>query len=283
MKPKRYSVTLEALEPISHGDTLSGVDNPTNTRLFMRSAVYVGGKLFRAPDLSENAFRTAAIRVPLALHLLGALEIERGQLPQAVVNLLFSGGAMGAGAKAPTGEFELGFKIRSLYPSLELLGGAVDAFILPRGRLKVAIWPVAREWAWVLDELAPHLSDRAREVSIFDLLGEEVRTRGTGDEAHGNQMLYQYEVLAAGSLFFVELTLDPATSPAAEGALSVALGHWDGYFGGQGRQGRGRMRIVDPNLPSPEPYLEHVEAHREAMRQGLLGGTLGTGTVVCGG
>jgi len=282
MKPKRYGFVMEAIEPVAHGDTLTGIDNATNTRLFMRSTMLVRGIPMRVPDISENALRTVVFRVPLALHLLGALGIEKGTLPQAVTNLLFSGGNMASGAKSPSDEIELGHRIRGLYPGLELLGGAVDAFILPRSRLRLAAWPVAREFRWALEHVAPHLAEEAERVSVFDLLSEEVRTRGTGTESEGNQMLYQYEVLAAGAKFFVELTLEAATSPAAEAAVAVALDHWDGYFGGQARQGRGRMEVRDAKLPKPDAYLEHVEVYAEAMKAGLLDGTLGTGKVVCG-
>ena len=281
MKPKRHFVLLEAVEPVAHGDTLTGVDNATNTRLFMRSAMLVRGVPMQVPDISENALRTVAFRVPLALHLLKSLGIEKGSLPQSVTNLLFSGGNVASGSRAPSDEIELGHRIRELYPSLELLGGAVDAFILPRSRLRIAAWPVAREFEWVLERIVPELAEQARQVSVFDLLSEEVRTRGTGSESEGNQMLYQYEVLAAGARFLVEITLEAATSPAAEAAVAVALDHWDGYFGGQARQGRGRLAIVEADLPSPGAYVEHLKAYGEAMKNGLLDGTLGTGKVVC--
>ena len=281
MKPKRYSMVLEAVEPVAHGDTLTGVDNATNTRLFMRSAMLVNGVPVRVPDISENALRTVVFRIPLALHLLKTLGVEKGSLPQAVTNLLFSGGNMAAGAKSPSNEIELAHRIRELYPSLELLGGAVDAFILPRSRLRIAAWPIAREFAWALRHASPELAEEAERVSVFDLLSEEVRTRGTGSESDGNQVLYQYEVLAAGARFYVELTLEAATSPAAEAAVAVALEHWDGYFGGQERQGRGRMALRKAELPAPDAYLEHIEAYGEAMKAGLLDGTLGTGKVVC--
>jgi len=282
MKAKRYRILLEALTPIAHGDTLTGVDSATNVRLFMRTSVLVNGRPARVPDLSENAIRSVVFRRPLALHLLGALGVERDSLPQSVVNLLFSGGSMRQGTQSPSREFEWGLRIRALYPSLELLGGAVDSFILPRSRLRIAVWPVAREFSWAIREVAPDLLPEAERISAYDLLGEETRTRGTGEESEGNQMLYSYEVLAAGSRFLLEATLEPATSEQALGAFAAALRLWDGYLGGQGRQGRGRMRweAVDP-LPPEGPYAEHIERNREAMKEGLLDGTLGVEKPVC--
>jgi hypothetical protein len=277
----RHALVLEAATPISHGDTLTGVGNTTNQRLFMRQAVRVNGRVARIPALSENALRTVIFRYPLHDHLLQALDIERGTLPQPVMNLLFSGGNMAAGSTEPDQSFALGHAIKRLYPSLDLLGGAVDAFILPRSRLRLACWPLTREYAPLIRQIQPGYAEEAARVSIFDLLFEEVRTRGTGEESEGNQMLYGYETVAAGARFLVELTLDAHTPPATEAAVMQALQQWDGYFGGQGRQGRGRMVITTmPELTSGA-YAVHLTAHGEALRAGLLEGTLGTGRVVC--
>jgi hypothetical protein len=277
----RYTALLEALEPISHGDTLTGVDNATNTRLFMRSGGFVGGSPYRIPDVSENALRSVVFRYPLHDHLLARLEVGRASLPQSVVNLLFSGGNMAKGATAPGDEMALGHEVKRLYPSLDLLGGAVDSFILPKSRLKLAAWPVAREYAFALRHVAPDLVDEAERVSVFDLLSEETRTRGTGDDSEGNQMLYTYEVLAAGTRVLMEATLDAHAPEATRSALGLALARWDGYFGGQGRQGRGRMGTVRHDFSAPDAYLTHLDAHAEAMHDGLVSGQLGTRKVLC--
>jgi len=277
----KYQILLQAVTPISHGDTVTGVDNQTNTRIFMRQAMLVDGKPARVPSISENALRSVIFRYPLHDHLLRALEIERGQLPQAVVNLLFSGGSMASGAKAPTNEIELGHKVKRLYPSIDLLGGAVDAFILPRSRMRLAAWLVAREYLPALRLVAPELADEAGGVSAYDMLTEETRTRGTGSESSGNQMLYTYETLAAGAKLLLEVSLDPHTPPATAAAAAHALACWDGYIGGQGRQGRGRMEVVRANLGSTDAYLAHIEAHKDAMRDGLVTGKLGTERVLC--
>lgn len=94
-------------------------------------------------------------------------------------------------------------------------------------------------------------------------------------------MLYGYEVLAAGTRIAVELTLDPWISEAAAAAIARCLASWDGYVGGQGRQGRGRCRIAWTDaMPEAGPYDDHVAARAETMRAGLIDGTLGTGKVV---
>jgi hypothetical protein len=277
----RYKILLQSVTPISHGDTVTGVDNATNTRIFMRQGMLIDGVPARVPAISENALRAVIFRQTLHDDLLARLGVGPGQLPQSVVNLLYSGGSVAAGAKAPTDEVELGHKIKTLYPTIDLLGGAVDAFILPRARLRIAAWLVAREYVPFLRLVAPDLVDEAEQVSAYDLITDETRTRGTGGESNGNQMIYTYETLAAGAKLLVEVTLDARTPPAAAAATGLAIASWDGYFGGQSRQGRGRIAVLLHGAPDIGPYLEHIELHKEAMLTGLMDGSLGTGKRLC--
>lgn len=277
----RHTITLQAATPIAHGDTVTGVDNQTNTRLFMRQTMLVNGIPARVPAISENALRSTMFREPLADSMLQSLGIGRGELPQSVMNLLYSGGNIAPGSKAPAQEIAYGHAVKKLYPMLDLLGGAVDSFILPRSRLRLACWLVADEYADSLAAVAPHLVEEARRVSAFDLLGEETRTRGTGANSDGNQMLYTYETLAAGAKLFIEVTLDSHAPDACIAAASHALDCWDGYIGGQSRQGRGRMIVVDKSTPESTAYIKHIEENRDAMRSGLTSGTLGVEVKLC--
>lgn len=279
---QQHYLLLEAHERISHGDTVTGVDNATNTRLFMRHAAKVDGVPVRIPDISENALRSVIFRRSLHDHMLKALEIGEGELPQAVMNLLYSGGNLAAGAKSPGNEIDLSHQIRKLYPTLHLLGGATDSFVMTRSALRVTAWPVTREFRRAIERFRPDLLEEADSSSIFDYLHEETRVRGTGAESSGNQMLYTYEVVAAGIKILVELTLDPWTPGSVVGAMSAAPQLWDGFFGGQGRQGAGRMSFdwLD-KAHSPQHYTEHLLRKGEEMKAGLLDGTLGTGKPIC--
>lgn len=272
---------MQSTTPIAHGDTVTGVDNSTNVRIFMRQGMLLDGKPARVPSISENSLRSVLWRYPLHDDLLQCLGIARGDLPQSVVNLLFSGGNMAAGSKAPGNEIELGHNVKRLYPSLDLLGGAVDGFILPRSRMRLAAWIVAREYVPALQLVAPHLVNEAQRASAYDMLSEETRTRGTGDDSSGNQMLYTYETLAAGAKILIEVTLDAHTPAQTAAAVSHAIERWDGYIGGQGRQGRGRMAVIESNLPASAPYEEHIAAHADTMASGLRSGALGTERELC--
>lgn len=279
---QRHNLVLQAATPIAHQDTVTGVDNSSNIRLFMRQQMLVNNIPARVPAISENALRSVIFRNPLHDHLFHFLGIQPGELPQSVMNLMYSGGNMAAGSKAPADEIALGHAVKKLYPALDLLGGAVDGFILPRSRLRLAAWIVADEYADLIQLVHPELAQEARDAgSCFDLVQEETRTRGTGGESDGNQMLYTYETLAAGTKILIELTFDPHTSPETLAAASMALCSWDGYLGGQSRQGRGRAGIIHNDLPVAHAYNHHLEENKEAMKAGLLDGTLGTGKVLC--
>lgn len=277
----RHTLLLQSITPLAHGDTVTGVDNATNTRLFMRQGMLVDGKPARVPAISENALRSVLFREPLHDDLLKSLGISAGEIPQSVMNLLFSGGNMAAGSKAPGDEIALGHAVKRLYPSIDLLGGAVDGFILPRSRLRLSAWLVCREYAPMLRHIAPELADEAQAVSAYDLLHDETRTRGTGAESAGNQMLYTYETLAAGAKLLIEVTLDAHTPAATAAALGQAMSVWDGYIGGQSRQGRGRMAIIASTLPGADPYRDHLAGNAATMAEGLRTGTLGTAKTLC--
>jgi hypothetical protein len=197
------------------------------------------------------------------------------------MNLLYSGGNMAAGSKAPADEITLGHQIKTLYPSLDLLGGAVDGFILPKSRLRLSAWIVAKEYAELINHIHPELYDEAMQTSAFDMVQEETKTRGTGGSSDGNQMLYTYETLSSGVKLLVEITLDPHTPDVTQSAVAQAINCWDGYIGGQSRQGRGRMAIVSQDLISPQAYLDHLDGHEQALRDGLTTGNLGTGKILC--
>lgn len=54
----RFRLILETLTPVAHFDTRTGVDNPTNVRLFMTQPTVRNGRLAYAPHISENALRS---------------------------------------------------------------------------------------------------------------------------------------------------------------------------------------------------------------------------------
>jgi hypothetical protein len=278
----KHSLLLRSLTPISHGDTSTGIDNSSNTRLFMRQHVVLNGVPVRVPSISENSLRSIMFRKPLADHLVSAVGAK--SLPKTVVNLLYSGGNLMKGSKAPGTEFTLGRNLHRMYPHLELLSGATDNFVLPPGCLRVCAWIVAQEYIPALRHVAPeNVLQDAVNVSAFDLVSEEIRTRGTGAESQGNQMLYAYEVLAQGAQIFIQVDIENGASELCRSAAGFAIAQWDRFIGGQSRQGRGLMAVEMNDLPCGKAYEQYVTDNAEVLNAGLTDGTFGTGTVLCGG
>ena len=197
-----------------------------------------------------------------------------------------------AGASEPQSSFEKGRLIRKLYPSIELLGGVVDNFFLPRSELRMSSWIICKEYKpaikLVTSPLPDYMDIEDFELSVYDLLGEETRTRACATSNKEGQMIYTYETLAAGTKILVEFTLGERCTHEATSALATALRYFDGYIGAQGRQGKGRMEIrhelmfmYNTHQYTYAHYLNHMNKNKESMRDGLLDGTLGTGSVVC--
>ena len=275
----KYTAIIEALNPIAHGDT--SMQRGSNETVFMRSKRLVNGNVISLPDVSENAIRHVLFREPLANHLF--LTTKPENVRRAVVSLFYSGGNMNE--KSPGDENTLARQVYEAFPMLELLGGAVNQFILPRSALKLVALPVAREYTPYLENL---LSEQQQEIvadcaklSIFDFLNSETRTRGTGGDDTDNQMIYGYETLAAGSKFFIRATLNPRTSALAMSALGFALTQWDGYFGAQARQGRGLCAIRQQDFPQGSEYLAYIEQNASRLKGFLETGTLGSAKELC--
>lgn len=275
----KYTAIIEALNPIAHGDT--SMQRGSNETVFMRSKRLVQGNVINVPDVSENAIRHVIFREPLANHLFNTVKPEN--MRRSVVSLFFSGGNMNE--KAPGDQNTLSRQVYQAFPMLELLGGAVNQFILPRSALKLVAIPIAREYMPYLQYL---LSDEQKiitieqsRLSIFDFLSTETRTRGTGGEDTENQMIYGYETLAAGSQFFIQATVNPKTSSLAVSALGAAITLWDGYFGAQARQGRGLCTIRQHDFPDDQEYRNYIEQKATDLKTFLELGTLGTSKELC--
>lgn len=263
----KYNIKLTALTPIAHGDTESGVDNATNTRIFMREARMINGRSVGVPHVTENSLRSVLFRRTLADHLTNGVE----GLSAPMVNLLYAGGSMSKGKMPPGMDAKIGHLVSGAYPMLGLLGGAVDSMILPPGKLAVTAWIVCSENNIATERVFGVKSD----VSAFDMVAQETRTRGTGGEADGNQMLYAYEVLAAGAEIMVELTLDRGVTPEQLGAVRYAIDNFDGFIGGQRRQGRGRVSVDWlTDAPDAEPYIDMTKVRGDRLAEGLRTGTL---------
>lgn len=241
------------------------------------------------PAISANGLRHQLLRGPLYQHLTRRLGLRQGKpgegdLPPGVEALLYNGGSIDGGAKAPSDAFALTWDVRAAYPSLDLLGGCLDGFDLGESRVKVHGWLVCRENREALVGTEAYDCDEA-EVSIFEMLDDVTHTRQAGRTGDG-QMLWSFESLAAGAKVLVRLSLDHQTPDLTHGALVTGIEEYLDVplVGGQSARGCGLMRgqwLAEPRHDLAELYEEYLEAHGEELRAWLVDGTLGTGKVVC--
>lgn len=250
-----------------------------------------GTRVLEVPAVSVNALRHQIAREPAWLHLSTALGLTpdrpgRGLLPPGAEAIFYNGGNIRSGAKQPSNAFDLAQVARGRYPTLDLLGGVCDSFDVGESRLQMGAWLVCRENRTALaDTPAGDLPDLG--ISALDMLDDVTHTRQAGQTGVG-QMIHSFETLCVGAQIAVRLSLSPFTHPLTVGALAAAVDTYfdcDSTVGGQAARGFGAMRgrVLTP-FPEAEQRRRDYEAylleHQDALRAGIVDGTLGTGAVV---
>jgi len=239
------------------------------------------------PAISVNSLRHQLVREPAWLHLCHALGFApaargEGEIPIHAEAVFYNGGNIKAGAQQPANAFFLAGEIRKAYPVLDLLGGTTASFDLGESKLKMSAWIVCAENRAALPE-SLRATPQA-QTSVFEMLDNMTHTRQASPGGEG-QMIYNYEVLVAGTQVYVELVLTPYTTELTRGALAAALLYYAAnsrVIGGQSARGHGRMQMtLLTDMPDGlDAYLAHLDANRERLRAGILDGTLCSGAVV---
>ncbi len=249
-----------------------------------------GAQVLEVPAVSGNSLRHQVVREPAWLHLcqqLGLREAAPGQgpVPPGVEAIFYNGGNIAAGAKQPSNVFSLAQRARSLYPSLDLLGGVTDSFDLGESRLKVAGWLVCAENRAALQG-SPAADLPAVCVSAYDLLDDVTLTRQAGQTGLG-QMIFSFETLCPGTAVLCRLSLSPFTPVLTRGALVAAVETYlmqDATIGGQASRGFGHCHGEWLERPGGGDcrlaYEDYLATRRDTLRSGLMDGTLGTGATV---
>jgi hypothetical protein len=274
---------------------LAAPGNPDLIRLTWEARAIAAGSpvaaVLEVPAVSGNSLRHQVVREPGWWHLAAALDLPaglpgNGLLAPGVEAIFVNGGNIRAGAKQPVDPFGLAWRIRATYPLLDLLGGVTDSFDLGESRLRVGGWIVCRENAAALAG-SPAADLPAATVSVFDLLDEVTLTRQAGLTGLG-QMIYTFETLAPGAQVLVRLTLTPQTPPLTRGALVAAVETYlaaDATLGGQAARGFGHVAGAWLRRPAGDDQLRadyeaYLAEAADALRAGLLDGTLGCGRPV---
>ena len=243
------------------------------------------------PAIQPNGLRHQMVREPGWLRLFGLLGLRAtrpglGPVPAGVEAAFYNGGNLERGVHAPSNAFSLTNEIRERFPILDLVSGNSDSFGLGEGRLQIAAWIVCKENASVFcGTLAEALPNA--QLSIFDMMDDVTLTRHSGQVGEG-QMPFSVEALAQGAQIYVRLSLTPHSDPRTHGALVDAIEAWradDATIGGGAARGFGHckaewLRRHEDADAYRQAYLDDVAANADALREGLIDGTLCTKSVV---
>lgn len=233
------------------------------------------------PTFSANSLRHELVREPGMWHLFNSLGIGFDEPLPAMTAMFYNGGDIKAGATQPGDVFWLRKTIREKYPLLGLISGGTDAFILGESSLKVHSWVRCRENNDVLSDVGLDTT-----TSIFDAVDEWTLTRHA-NRVESGQMPFSFETLAAGTEIVVRLAVSPYADNLQIGALMAALNTYreaDSTLGGQSSRGFGLMSLnwhdSQMDVGSLLAYQDYMDSNRDALRAGILDGTLWTGKKV---
>ena len=230
------------------------------------------------------------IRYAAMMHLFDALGLDtHAKLPVSVKALLENGGNIAKGQSAPSDDYALAQIIREKYPSLGLLGGCTESFMLGDGNLHaVSPFWYGSEYNDALETL---FGVTATD-SVIDLLDNFTLHRHSGRTHDQSPMPYSFEAIQSGAKLYVQFQFAPHITELELGAFGAALRTFqdiDGTIGGQSAKGFGHVKVetLEPEgVPTITDY--HIETYEEYLRQnfielaeGLQLGTLCSGKIVC--
>ena len=277
MTHKNYGMTIvpgtiTALSPCHHG----GNDKTGSTVLLNRQKWIVDGEPAEIPYISGNSIRGVLRRLlfhDFLRRLDYEIDVSHGG-GRRLYHALFSGGSLeqARGKDAGHNNLELKRRIYDLIPGARLFGFAYGNQLL-EGTLKVGqIMPVCTELAaFMPDELKPRLS-------VFSLIAQRFHTRqddlisadrDEGEAAH--QMLVDYEIFLAGTVFWHDFRIEDATS-LDRSTFAALLAAWEAkpYLGAKSATGLGKVRLdYQAGDMTAGEYYQFLEANGKAIR-GLL-------------
>jgi len=176
-------------------------------------------------------------------------------------------------------------RAREAYPTLALLGGATDRFLLGESNLRVHTWLRCKE-----NNRALQRAGLESETSAFEMIDRHTHTRQSGrvgGEEEDNQMLYTFETIAPGAEIVARLSLTTYAQDKEVGALGAAIQTFrelDMTLGGQPARGYGKVGLEIIRGPEfsedVEFYETYLEERADELRAGIMEGTLCSGSEV---
>lgn len=234
----------------------------------------------QVPEYSANALRHELVREPLLWHLYTRLGIAFDGPLGARTALFYNGGDLKRAGSS--GVFWLRKEIRTAYPSLALLSGSTDTFMLGESNLRIHCWLRCRE-----NNRALSRAGLESDTSAFDLLDRVTLTRNAGrlggQESVQTAMPFTFEALVPGAEIVARLSLSTYAQDLEAGALMAALTTFrerDMTLGGQSARGYGAVELEyhrsEHDADAEAAYEAHLEANAELLRAGIEKGTLTT-------
>lgn len=289
----KFDLVGRAIEPIHHGSGSVG-----NTQMLRTQRIYsqTVGKIVKLPFISGNTIKHM-IRVGAVKFAVNAMELQDGTLSKPIVHLLFSGGALGK--KGSTVRIDKARELESLFPVLSLCGYSA-ANVMPPSKIRTGHVHLVclennfrmpsdllerpeskmranefrgeefgtRHEATRIDHEAKRLLPSAQVKKDTKLLTEAAKNMDDSkprEKQNGTgQMIYDFEVVIAGSLWWSTLKFDDLT-PLESIALQSAFiqsaqdvsndGNPIYSVGGKSSVGFGKMsfQFCQPSGPKYEP------------------------------
>ena len=280
IKPAEATIhyAAELHSPFHHGAGSSG-----NTALLRRQeVVQPDGTVARVPFLSAASIRHA-LRDRIAWHLADTIQIERRSLPKGAVDLLWTGGAVTTtGAET---DLDMIRRIEDLLPPVSLFGYAARSDIV-EGKLRASDLILAcRENAWRIHSglIPDHALDKRAAAYTSDEFGtrHDIATSPAGQfvdditAAFGvtsTQMIFETQVLKAGSWLSGSLYLTAGASEQEQRVLGAALELWApggmAVLGAKSAVGLGHARLH--NLGDHADDLDWWTGHLTDNRDEIL-------------
>lgn len=259
-----------AIDPIHHGAGTEG-----NTQLLRTQDIMLpDGTPARVPFISGNSFKHL-IREGGARFCLDAMAIRAGTLTKEAVDLLFSGGALTKSGSNVN--IERARQIADLFPLLSVCGYASGNFMQQSKLLVSHMHLVCIENAWRLPGELTELPQASKRAASFR--GEEFGTRhdtsrnpktanllretdqdpgGKKNTRRGKvkdatqQMIYDFEVVRPGSIWFGDLIFEELTAmelAALRAAIETACAGYQKdamvfHVGAKAGVGMGRIALT---------------------------------------
>jgi hypothetical protein len=263
MDNRRLNIIYEATSPISHG----GDETLSNISPFRRSKMNLKGKIIDLPVVTGNSIRGVWRRLGM-IELLKLIELEKDSLNIATYHLLFTGGSLTAGSEDTQTLRKR--EIREILPFLSIFGSAITNDMLA-GKLSSGIlYPVSFE--------TEEITSIPEEKSIYEFISTEFFTRKDDfeeDEKTGtNQMIYETEVMIAGTKFFQDVTLKNVNE-IEQGAFfhMLEIFQKNSVIGGKNNVGHGRIKFdfdFEKERENINKYVNFVIENKEKIKDYII-------------